>query len=415
MHQHASPLLRTEAHGQLVLVEDGVGRFSAEGPGGGESTADDRRPGPVRHPVVPALGEQDALARQAQVGLWIRGPAHATASRRRGTARPGGWMTRPPWSRRLLAVGGACRPALGITRDRQDIGDQGPRRRHRAALGDRDRSIREPSRLRRPSDRRNDDGGYPRVDFAAAQVGPAPRRRGERGPVLRRDLDRAAGRAGGAPPCRARADGGGSRPPCRCRRGGSRQPSGAGGVGWELSAPLANRFCHLDWAVDGRAVADGLSGGWPAPRIPVLTDGWERWIGVAAAGWVASSGRDPRWPSRSPNDAATAGRAWPSPRKLGHGGDAARCRAPAGTDDLVRSLLVRGAVGQGPGIELLTWLAEADLPDPEEVLADPESFVLPERGNRALAALSSVASAVAARPTLERWQQGWGRLRSGRR
>ena len=58
----------------------------------------------------------------------------------------------------------------------------------------------------------------------------------------------------------------------------------------------------------------------------------------------------------------------------------------------MRSLLVRGAVGQGPGIELLTWLVEADLPDPEEVLADPESFVLPERGDRAFAALSSVAS-----------------------
>ena len=64
-------------------------------------------------------------------------------------------------------------------------------------------------------------------------------------------------------------------------------------------------------------------------------------------------------------------------------------------------------MGQGPGIELLTWLVEADLPDPEEVLADPEAFVLPERGDRAYAALSSVASAVAANPTLERWQQGW--------
>ena len=51
--------------------------------------------------------------------------------------------------------------------------------------------------------------------------------------------------------------------------------------GWELSAPLANRFCHLDWAVDGRAVADGLSGGWPVPRIPRLPEGWERWIAVA--------------------------------------------------------------------------------------------------------------------------------------
>jgi hypothetical protein len=79
----------------------------------------------------------------------------------------------------------------------------------------------------------------------------------------------------------------------------------------------------------------------------------------------------------------------------------------AGSDDLIRSLLVRGAVGQGPGIELLTWLVEADLPDPEVVLADPDAFVLPERGDRAFAALASVAAAVAADPTIDRWQRGW--------
>jgi hypothetical protein len=79
----------------------------------------------------------------------------------------------------------------------------------------------------------------------------------------------------------------------------------------------------------------------------------------------------------------------------------------AGSDDLVRSLVVRGAVGQGAGIELLTWLAEADLPDPELVLADPERFVLPERGDRAYAALCSVAAAVSADPTPDRWARGW--------
>src|SRR3954464_4284744 len=34
--------------------------------------------------------------------------------------------------------------------------------------------------------------------------------------------------------------------------------------GWDLSPPLANRFCHLDWPVDARTVADGFSGGWPS-------------------------------------------------------------------------------------------------------------------------------------------------------
>jgi hypothetical protein len=89
---------------------------------------------------------------------------------------------------------------------------------------------------------------------------------------------------------------------------------------------------------------------------------------------------------------------------------AARLQAAAEASragELARSLLVRGCVGPGPGVEYLTWLAEADLPDPEAVLADPDSFVLPERGDRAYAALSSVAAAVAADPGNGRWERGW--------
>ena len=33
--------------------------------------------------------------------------------------------------------------------------------------------------------------------------------------------------------------------------------------GWDLSAPLANRLCHLPWDIDPLAVADGLAGGFP--------------------------------------------------------------------------------------------------------------------------------------------------------
>jgi len=41
------------------------------------------------------------------------------------------------------------------------------------------------------------------------------------------------------------------------------------------------------------------------------------------------------------------------------------------------------------------------------VLADPASFRLPERGDRAYAALAAVASAVASDPTADRWAAGW--------
>ncbi|MCC6438079.1 MAG: ATP-binding protein [Acidimicrobiales bacterium] len=177
--------------------------------------------------------------------------------------------------------------------------------------------------------------------------------------------------------------------------------------GWDLSAPLANRFCHLDWAVDPRAFAEGMAGGFPAPPVASLPDGWERQLVAARALVSAFATVRPALVVAPPLDATSAGRGWPSPRTwemtarlLG----AARA-ADASADAL--SALVRGAVGDGAGAEFLAWSSELDLPDPEAVLADPSSFVLPERGDRAYAALSSVAAAVLAELTVERWYAGW--------
>src|SRR5204862_102481 len=57
--------------------------------------------------------------------------------------------------------------------------------------------------------------------------------------------------------------------------------------GWDLSAPLANRFCHLDWPLEARVVSDGFVSGWPTPAPPKLHDGWVSRIPVARS-WVAA-------------------------------------------------------------------------------------------------------------------------------
>ncbi len=177
--------------------------------------------------------------------------------------------------------------------------------------------------------------------------------------------------------------------------------------GWDLSAPLANRFCHLEWPVDARALADGLAGGWPTPPAARLDPSWERRVPVARA-WVAGFLRvRPDLAVAVPEDAARAGRAWPSPRTWDMTARLLAAAEAAGASDLSKSLLVQGAVGPGPAVEMLSWLLEADLPDPEAVLANPEGFVLPDRGDRAYAALASVAAAVASDPTPDRWARGW--------
>lgn len=177
--------------------------------------------------------------------------------------------------------------------------------------------------------------------------------------------------------------------------------------GWDLSAPLANRFCHLDWSVDARTFAEGMAAGFPAPPVAELPAGWERRLTTTRALVSAFAIVRPALVVAPPADATAAGRGWPSPRTWEMTARLLAAVQAAGGGDDARSALVRGAVGDGAGAEFLAWSSELDLPDPEAVLADPSSFVLPERGDRAYAALSSVAAAVVAEPTIERWLAGW--------
>lgn len=177
--------------------------------------------------------------------------------------------------------------------------------------------------------------------------------------------------------------------------------------GWDLSAPLANRLCHLPWDVHPLDVADGLAGGFPAPVVPVLPDGWEADQHLALALVAAFLHARPALACAPPTDAATAGRGWPSPRTWEM---AARLWAASGAAAVTgeaRSVLVVGAVGDGAGAEFLAWMQEMDLPDPEAVLARPSSFRLPKRADRAYAAVAAVAAVVEADPTPERWRAGW--------
>lgn len=76
----------------------------------------------------------------------------------------------------------------------------------------------------------------------------------------------------------------------------------------------------------------------------------------------------------------------------------------------VLSLLVRGTVGDGPGLELLASLDRMDLPDPESLLADPTGAALPERGDLRQAVLDGVVAAVRKRPEKSRWDAAWALL-----
>lgn len=177
--------------------------------------------------------------------------------------------------------------------------------------------------------------------------------------------------------------------------------------GWDLSAPLANRFCHIDWSVGAQTIAEGLAAGFADPEAVALPDGWTSRLTRAKADVASFLLLRPSLVSVPPTERAAAGRAWPSPRSWEMAATLLAAGRAAAVEREVTARLVAGCVGDGAGIELLAWLADLDLPDPEVVLSDPASFDLPVRGDRAYAVLTSVAASVAANPTVERWAAGW--------
>ncbi|MFF8642786.1 AAA family ATPase [Streptomyces sp. NPDC015345] len=188
-------------------------------------------------------------------------------------------------------------------------------------------------------------------------------------------------------------------------------PRSSAADGWELSPPLANRFVHLQWTHDHDVVVRGLGGVWPRATLPRLdprklpeaVDFARR----AVCGLLAAR---PRLVHQMPGNEARRGGAWPSPRSWETALRLIAFATAAGSSRDVLALLVRGAVGDGPGLELLASLDRMDLPDPEALLADPAGAALPERGDLRQATLDGVVEAVRRDPSKDRWDAAWALL-----
>ncbi|MFE3865277.1 AAA family ATPase [Streptomyces goshikiensis] len=185
-------------------------------------------------------------------------------------------------------------------------------------------------------------------------------------------------------------------------------PRSSAADGWELSPPLANRFVHLQWTHDHEVVVRGLGGTWPRATLPRLDP--ERLTGAVDLARRAVCGlltTRPTLVHRLPSGESGRGGPWPSPRSWDMALRLIAFATAAGSSREVLSLLVRGSVGDGPGLELLAGLNRMELPDPEELLGDPAGAALPERGDLRQAALDGVVEAVRRRPERSRWDAAW--------
>ena len=187
--------------------------------------------------------------------------------------------------------------------------------------------------------------------------------------------------------------------------GAAANPADIAASGWELAAPTANRFVHLQWGLPLDVYAESIvTGSWPELSVPVLGDAYSGELASARAliaGFLRARGG---LLSSVPSDAASRGRAFPTPRTWDYTARLlAACRVAESSDDVVR-LLVHGVIGDSTGYEFLAWMRALDLPDPEKALADPSSVQFEGmRADRVHVTLQAVLAAVSSDVTPERW------------
>jgi len=176
--------------------------------------------------------------------------------------------------------------------------------------------------------------------------------------------------------------------------------------GWDLSAPLANRFLHLEWTTDGRTVAHGLAHGFSVPVVPeppTHATTTSTWSSLIPAFLTAR----PHLHLVAPTDIEQSGRAWPSPRSWHMAMRLGQLAELMGMDRSVVHQLLMGSVGTAATVELLTWVDSFDLPDPEDVLAKPTTHPLPGRADQVHAVLMAIVASLRHRNSAERWHAAW--------
>jgi hypothetical protein len=178
--------------------------------------------------------------------------------------------------------------------------------------------------------------------------------------------------------------------------------------GWDLAAPLANRFLHLTYQLNPTAWIAEFPGYWGSP--PGLGFGAERlqepaWSQARSlvAGFIRAR---PTLLHQLP-EGSQQGQAWPSPRTwdfLSRG----LAQIPGSWTNVEEWLpFANGCVGSGAAREFATWRRDVDLPDPETLLANPSTYQHSTRGDVVYAVLSSVAQAAVGRLDRERWVAAW--------
>ena len=178
--------------------------------------------------------------------------------------------------------------------------------------------------------------------------------------------------------------------------------------GWIMSGPLANRFAHFEWPLDPQEWAMNAISNWDTDaELVKLGSGWYDTIPLKVALISSYINTRPSALYSYPSNEEDAGKAWPSPRTWMMAASFLAALDHVGADKELAIYMISGAVGVGAGTEFVNWVNNLDLPNPEDLLKDPEKFKMPKRVDQQFAILNSVVSAVINKLTRERWDAAW--------
>jgi hypothetical protein len=174
--------------------------------------------------------------------------------------------------------------------------------------------------------------------------------------------------------------------------------------GWDLAAPLANRFCHLDWSLPLEVVRMGLSGTWPTYEFTKadpekLKSDLESEKSIVS-GFLTSR---PDLVTALPNSNADQGRAFPTPRSWESAALLSAYISASNLSEGVRRLLLKGAIGIAAAAEYITYRNNLDLPNPEQILSAPEKISLPERADQIYVLGAGILNVLSRNNSAERW------------
>jgi hypothetical protein len=181
--------------------------------------------------------------------------------------------------------------------------------------------------------------------------------------------------------------------------------------GVEFSAPFVNRLCVTQWECPGDIIRAGWRSGfkaYPAPAFPIVPPDYLDSFGTLWGNILADfADRFPELFAACPDDATKASQPWPSPRSWTNVGKLLAAADSVGADAVTKDALIKGCVGMAAGTQFQRFVTSLQLPDPEELLAQPHTLKLPVRFDLSRAIVASVIGRVRANATPQRWESAY--------